>query len=90
MLLFFVRSKLVQHLKGKRLTFELELVDISTTVASVSCSGLILAVSKVYKLTTLKPGLQGPGKLGDFFLFLGLRILRPKFLQFIKKIKFYF
>ena len=57
----------MQHLKGKRLTFELELVDISTTVASVSCSGLILAVSKVYKLTTLKPGLQTTGKLGNFF-----------------------
>ena len=45
-----------------RLTFELELVDISTTVASASCTGLILAVSKVYKLSTLKPGVHAAGK----------------------------
>ena len=61
-LYFFTRNKLLQCLKGMRLTFELELVDISTTVASASCTGLILAVSKVYKLTTLKPGVHATGK----------------------------
>lgn len=66
---------MVEFLREKRLTIEVELVEISTTVASASCAGLILAVNRFYKLITLKPGLHAVGR--PFFLITDSAVFNP-------------